>query len=274
MDIQGHRGCRGLYPENTIPAFINAIDLGVDTLEMDAVVSKDGLTIISHEPFMSHEICRTPENLPITSNHEQNHNIYQLTYEEIKSYDCGSSFVDRFPQQKKLSVHKPSLLDMAYAVKTKLVEVGLPHINYNIEIKRKPQWDFSHHPPYTEFADIVINDIMSAGIMDTTTVQCFDIATLQYIHRKYPEVRLVYLVEEKGKPEANIGKLGFIPHIYSPLFKLVNKALVDYCVSQQLQLIPWTVNEEQDIRTMIDLGVAGIISDYPDRVIKMVLSDK
>ncbi len=271
LDIQGHRGCRGYFPENSIPGFLHAIDIGVDTLEMDAVVSKDGLTILSHEPFMSHEIAITPAGRQISKEDEDSHNIYNMTYEEIKTYDAGSRVHPRFLDQLSLTTYKPSLLDMARAVESKLATLGRSSINFNIEIKRKPKWDLTnHHPDYRTFADIVIRDIIKAGILSTTTVQCFDIPTLQYLHESYPEVRTVYLIENRNSPEENLEILGFSPTIYSPDFRLVNNHLIQYCKDNNLLLVPWTVNESQDIQRMIELEVDGIISDYPSRVINLV----
>ncbi len=271
MDVQGHRGCRGYFPENTIPGFLHAIEIGVDTLEMDAVVSKEGLTIISHEPFMSHEIAMNPNGQLITKEEEEKYNIFKMSYDEIKSYDIGSRSHPRFLDQINITTHKPSLIDMAAAVKRKLVEKGLTSISYNIEIKRKPKWDKSpHHPNLKTFADIVIRDIVQAGIMPTTTVQCFDVPTLQYIHEAYPEVKTVYLIENENTPEQNLDVLGFMPTIYSPDFKLVDATLVLLCKNNGMKLIPWTVNELTDIKKMIALKVDGIISDYPNRVINLL----
>ncbi len=271
MDVQGHRGCRGYFPENTISGFLHAIDIGVDTLEMDAVISKEGLTIISHEPFMSHEIAMTPDGRLITKAEEEKYNIYKMSYDEIKTYDTGSRMHPRFFDQINIPTHKPSLIDMAEEVKRKLDEMGLSSINYNIEIKRKPKWDKSqHHPNLKIFADIVIRDIRQAGIMQTTTVQCFDVPTLKYIHEAYPEVKTVYLVENENTHEQNLDLLGFMPAIYSPDFKLVDKELILLCKNNGMKLIPWTVNELTDIEHMIALEVDGIISDYPNRVINLL----
>ncbi len=264
LDIQGHRGCRGLLPENTIPAFEHAIELGVNTLEFDVVISKDHQVIVSHEPFMSHEIATSPDGQEITKENQLEHNIYALDYEGIKTYDVGTKYVERFPDQKKIKVHKPSLKDVVHRA-----EFLAPEILYNIEIKRKKEWDLTHHPSYQTFADLVIKELEELGVMDRTTVQCFDVETLQYIHAEYPHVRLVYLIMNEDAPESNIEKLGFTPFVYSPYYLLVNKQLVDYCKVLDMQLIPWTVNEEVDMKKLIDIGVTGIITDYPDRLIKV-----
>ena len=270
IDIQGHRGCRGLMPENTIAGFIKALDLGVHTLEMDAVVSKDHKIIISHEPFMSHEIATQPNGRPILKENEMNHNVYQLTSEELKKYDTGTKFFEKFPDQQKLATYKPTLEEVVSAVNEKLKELGRASINYNIEIKRRTEWDFVHHPPYQEFADLMIQTVKDLGIEPVSTIQCFDIETLKYINRRYPEIRLVFLVANAHTPAINISELGFVPTVYSPYYKLVDSLLVSYCDKLGMQLIPWTVNEQEDIVRMIDFGVTGIISDYPDRVISEI----
>ncbi|NNE27011.1 MAG: glycerophosphodiester phosphodiesterase [Saprospiraceae bacterium] len=272
LDIQGHRGCRGLYPENSIPAFLHAIELGVHTLEFDVVISKDKKVIVSHEPFMSHEICTTPDGSKIEINEESKHNLYQLSYDEIKSYDCGSLYFEKFPDQEKLKTYKPSLKDVVDAVNNKLNSVGISTINYNIEIKRKAKWDNTFHPEYHEFADLVIAEIEALGIMDKTTVQCFDVPTLQYIHETYPNVRLVYLIYNQNGIENNLELLGFNPAVYSPYHGLIKAGTAEYCKERQIQLIPWTVNEVEDMQKMIDRGVDGIITDYPDRLIELTQS--
>ena len=213
---------------------------------------------------MSHDISTAPDGIEITKENEKNYNIYKLTYEEIKKYDVGIKPFPRFPEQKKIATHKPSLRDLIAATETKD-----PNIRYNIEIKRRPENDGIFHPEYKHFADMVINEIEALGIMNWTTVQCFDVATLQYIHQTYPHVKLVYLIENKDTPRQNLDKLGFKPDVYSPDYKLVDAALVTLCAAKNMQLIPWTVNEVDDMKALIDLKVDGIITDYPDRLIEI-----
>src|SRR5687768_4027297 len=109
FDVQGHRGARGLKPENSIPAFLYAIDLGVTTIELDVVVTKDKKLVVSHEPWMSSALCLNQAGQPITEKEQKKFNIYQLTYDEVKQFDCGSKVNDAFPQQEKLQVFKPLL---------------------------------------------------------------------------------------------------------------------------------------------------------------------
>jgi glycerophosphoryl diester phosphodiesterase len=269
LDIQGHRGCRGLYPENTIVAFIHAMKIGVNTLEFDVVISKDKQVIVSHEPFMNHEICKQPDGKPIDKSEEENHNIFGLTYEQIKKYDSGTTYFEKFPHQVKIRTHKPSLEDVIE--KTSKIDST---ILYNIEIKRQPKWDNIHHPFYKVFADLVIKKLTDLNVLERTTVQCFDIETLQYINDKYPQVRLVYLVANKNDIAKNLELLGFKPFVYSPYFKMIDRKDVSYCKHNSIKLIPWTVNDYQDLKDQIKLGVDGIITDYPDRLIQIVKAIK
>src|SRR5262245_7377472 len=116
FDTQGHRGCRGLMPENTIPATINALKLGVITLEMDAVITKDNKVVMSHEPFFNHEITTKPDGNYVTESEEKSLNIFLMSYDEVKKYDVGMKPHPRFPQQKKMHVVKPLLSDLIDSV--------------------------------------------------------------------------------------------------------------------------------------------------------------
>ncbi len=270
LDIQGHRGCRGLMPENSIPAFLKAIDIGVTTLELDVVISKDSQVVVSHEPFFSHEICSSVQGQEVTEENEREFNLYQMNYEEIKAVDCGSKFLSRFPEQQKMVVNKPLLKEVIDAAEAYAKEKGAPPLLYNIETKSSPKGDHIYHPEPGVFVDLLVHVMQEKGILDRTTLQSFDLRTLQIAHRKYPNIVLVLLIANEDSPQQNLDKLGFTPEVYSPFFKAVDEDLVAFCREKNMKLIPWTVNEEKDIQTMIAFGVSGIISDYPDRVIERV----
>lgn len=269
LDVQGHRGCRGLLPENTIPAFKKAIDLGVTTLELDLVISKDGEVIISHEPFFSHEISKDPNGELIAEATERQHNVYELTYEEIKRYDVGSKGNPRFPNQELFSVYKPSFKDMVKDIETYVVEQSAKKPLYNIEIKRQAKFDNQFHPDAKTFAAHVVNVVEELGITDRTFIQSFDIESLQETQKLNDKIKLVYLIQNKNSTQDNIELLGFTPEVYSPYFKLINQEVLDHCQKLNMQLIPWTVNEESDMKHMISLKVDGIITDYPDRLMNL-----
>lgn len=268
MDVQGHRGCRGLLPENTIPAFMKAIDLGVNTLEMDVVISKDHQVLVSHEPFLSHEICSGPNAEEITEETEKDWNLYQMDYAEIKACDCGLKNHKRFPSQKKMKAYKPLLSEVIEAAEEKAKVMGRAALFYNIETKSMPQTDTVYHPDPETFTDLLVSVIKEAGIEDRTIIQSFDVRTLQVAHEKYPNIPLALLVENKTGLEANLEKLGFIPEIYSPEFVLVDQEMMRIAREKGMKVIPWTLNESDNIQSMIELKVDGIISDYPNRVIE------
>ena len=269
IDVQGHRGCRGLLPENTIPAFMKAMDLGVTTLELDLVISKDKQVIISHEPFFNHEISSL-NGERIKEEVEKSHNIYQLTREELDRYDVGQVSHPRFPDQLSLSVGKPTLVELAVAVHQKCEELSLPLPYFNVEIKRVPKQDNLFHPEAKEYAELVLKAIYTGKIEKKTYIQSFDPASLEQVRIQDDRIPLVYLIENEESTEENLKKLSFIPEVYSPAFKLVDQEMVQLCNKLGMKLIPWTANEKEDMIALLDLGVHGIISDFPDRLLKVI----
>ena len=269
LDVQGHRGCRGLLPENTIPAFVEALKLGVTTLELDVVISQDEQVVVSHEPFLSHIICRTPDGRSIAEEEEKDFNLYEMSYREITRCDCGSNPHPQFPAQENFTAYKPLLRDVIDTVEQLIATKGLPSVVYNIETKSSPKGDGVFHPKPDKFTDLVLADIEEKGIEDRVVIQSFDVRTLQQIHKKKSSLTLALLVGNTDSLVKNLTKLGFTPQIYSPYFQLVDKDLIETVQQKDMKIIPWTVNEPEDIRRMIDLQVDGIISDYPDRVIDL-----
>ncbi len=274
IDIQGHRGCRGLRPENTIIAFKKAIEMGANTMELDVVANKFNDVIVSHEPFFNHEISTGPNGEEITEENEKDFNMYEMTVEEIQSYDVGMKAHPRFPDQKKMPAIKPTLKEMVVAVDAFAKEEGYDLPDYNIEVKRVKTNDNIFHPEVETFAEAVCQDVISLDIVERATVQSFDMETLQYIHKKYPNIKLILLIQDMEPFERNIAKLGFKPWGYSPYFKLVSEDLIKYGQKEDIKITPWTVNEEEDILNMMKLGVDGIISDYPDRVVELVKANQ
>jgi glycerophosphoryl diester phosphodiesterase len=268
FDIQGHRGARGLAPENTIPAFIMALDSGVNTIELDVVVTKDGQLVVSHEPWMSASICTDPSGKSFDEKSERKFNLYQMTYEQVMLWDCGSKVNASYPQQNKMNVAKPLLRDVIVAVENHIKNFTRYEVDYNIEIKSLPQGDNKFHPKPEVFSDLVFNLIDQYLPLDRVVIQSFDFRVLKYWHEKYPQVRLSALVENKKSVNENLAELGFIPSIYSPHFKLVTKDAVKELHSKKVRVIPWTVNEPGDMLSLKGLDVDGIITDYPNRAAK------
>lgn len=270
FDIQGHRGARGLSPENTIPAFIKALDIGVTTLELDLVVSKDKRMIISHEPFFSHEICKNMEGEPIPAEAERNYNIYEYTAEEIQKFDCGSLGHPGFKEQEKQAAPKPTLKAMVQAIEEYIQENNLNKVSYNMETKTTPEGDNIYHPAPQEFVDLLYEELKTLNILDRVYIQSFDVRTLQACKEKDEELPLVLLVYNQDGLEANIQKLGFTPSVYSPFYQILDEKVVKEAKDMGMRVIPWTINEIKDMKKIYKLGVDGIITDYPDRFFKMI----
>ena len=266
FDKQGHRGCRGLMPENTIPAMLHALSLGVSTLEMDVVFTKDSIAILSHEPFFNHEITTKPGGGSIEEKDEKNYNIFKMTFAETQQYDVGLKPHPRFPQQQKMAVHKPSLAAMFDSVKNYMTTRRRPFPYFNIETKTQPATDNIYHPAPDAFVDMLMKVIDEKQLRDFVTIQSFDIRTLQYLHKKYPSVSTVLLIEDFDKRtlEVQLKELGFTPSVYSPHYSLVTDELIKKCHQQKIKVIPWTVDDKKEIKLQKGLEVDGIITDYPN----------
>lgn len=272
LDVQGHRGCRGLMPENTTEGFLKAIEIGVSTLEMDVVISGDMQVIVSHEPYFNHEISTKPDGTPVKKAEELDLNIYKMSFEEIQSFDVGLLTHPRFPDQKKIKCHKPALKEVIIQSESYTAEKNLQPVKYNIEIKRVPSYDHTYHPEASVFVQLVYKVITDNGIRDRTTIQSFDATSLKEVKKLDNQISTALLVDFSEQYLSKIDELGFIPEILSPHYMLVNTAMKDYCISHRIKLIPWTVNTEQQIQKLLEIGVDGIISDYPDRVMEVIRS--
>lgn len=266
FDKEGHRGCRGLLPENTIAAMLKAIDLGVTTLETDVIITKDRKVVLSHEPFFNHEISTKPDGTSVTEKEEKGLNIFQMNYEEVKKYDVGLHPHPRFPNQQKMAAIKPLLGDMIDAVEQYCRNTKKPFPNFNIETKTNPATDNQYHPEPAEFVNLLVAEVREKKIEARVIIQSFDIRTLQYLHEHYPEFKTALLIEDYDKkPFAlQLKELGFIPTIYSPEYSLVTPLLVKQCHDAGIGLVPWTVNTIEKINELKKMGVNGIISDFPN----------
>lgn len=265
LDKEAHRGGRGLMPENTIPAMLHAIDLDVTTLEMDTHISKDGQVVVSHDPYFNENITITPEGKSLIKEEARERLLYTMPYDSIAKYDVGLKPYPAFPQQQKIAVHKPLLSDLLDATETYTKQKSKT-IFYNIEIKSKQDGDFKLHPPVEEFVDKVMQVINEKGVAARTIIQSFDTRALQIMHRKYPQVATSLLIEadEKTSLDEQLQQLGFTPSAYSPNSALVTPSLLQQCHDKNMKVIPWTVNDLAEMKRLKQMGVDGIISDYPN----------
>lgn len=272
FDLQGHRGCRGLMPENSWPAFEKALELGVTTLEMDVVISQDGQVVVSHEPYFLASYCLKPDGSPITK--EEKINLHTLSYKEIARYDIGSKGNVDFPEQKRLKTYKPLLSEVLTKAEAYCREHNRPLVAYNIEIKSEPSEYGISQPEPAEFSDLVYKIIESQVPLARVTLQSFDFAVLNYWNSQiqagnYQPVKLAALVANMKGIEKNLDDLGFVPAIYSPYYKLLSRKKVEQLHQKGMQVIPWTVNELADMKEVKAMGVDGLITDYPDRYLQL-----
>ncbi|MEO6254339.1 MAG: glycerophosphodiester phosphodiesterase [Ferruginibacter sp.] len=266
FDKEAHRGGRGLMPENTIPAMLNAIGLGVTTLEMDISISKDKKVLLSHEPFFNRDITTKPDGSFITPNELRSYNLYKMNYDEIIKYDVGMKPHPLYPAQQKLKAVKPLLADVFKAVKEYMMTAKRPFPFYNIEIKSLPEGDNIYHPLPGEFVDLVMKVIKENQMEEQVIIQSFDFRSLQYMNKHYPKIKTAMLIEADNKSSfrKQIKDIGFTPTIYSPEMALVTPELIKDCHELNIKIIPWTVNEKSKIEELMKMGVDGIITDYPN----------
>jgi len=285
FDVQGHRGARGLMPENTVPAFLLALDSGVTTLEMDLAITKDKQVIVSHEPWMNAVYCLDPSGLEIRPMDEKKYNIFQMNYDQVREWDCGLKGNSNFPEQKKMKVSKPLLADVIVAVENHIKNFTKYEVDYNIEIKSTVEGDKKFHPKPEEFSDLAYSIIDQYLSWDRVIIQSFDMRVLKYWHQKYPTVRLALLVDNLNEASENMHELGFFPDIYSPDYHLLDKNEVKHLHAltptrilsskqkvRPMRVIPWTVNDEKEMTELKAMGVDGIITDYPNRARKLNLT--
>ncbi len=264
IDLQGHRGARGLLPENSIPSILKALDLNVETVEVDVVITRGGEVLVSHEPWMSSVICRTPDGDAVQEADERSFNLYELDYDEISAFDCGGRGHPAFPDQVPTAVSKPLLLDVIR------IADGYAHVTnraaprYNVEIKSAPDHDGIYHPAPDSFARTVYDVLDGEGVVGRSTVQSFDPRPLRALRALDASVTIALLVSNTDGFEANVDRLGFTPDAYSPMYGLVDPALMDAADSAGVNVIPWTVNDREDMERLLELGVHGLITDYPD----------
>jgi glycerophosphoryl diester phosphodiesterase len=269
LDLQAHRGGRGLMPENSIPAMLHGVEMGVRTLELDCVISADGKVVVSHDVYMSSDIMQKPDGSLIEKNEEKQYALYKMTYDSIRRFPEGVKPHPKFPQQARVRTYKPLLADLIDSVEAYVAAHHLKPVYYNMETKSSPDGDGLFHPKPEQFVALVMAVVKSRGIGSRVTIQSFDPRTLQVLHKKDPGQTTALLVENADGFAKNIRLLGFTPSIYSPNYLLVNADLVKEAHAHHVAVLPWTVNQEADLKAMTALGVDGIISDYPDRLVKL-----
>lgn len=266
FSYEGHRGARGLYPENSIGAMKTAIDLSkVTTLEMDCHITKDKEVIVYHDDSLNPKFVQYTNGEPL-SGKDNKGIIYHYNYAELAQFDIGSKFYEDFPEQKKEPTNIALLSDLIDAAETYAKDKRKSPMFYNIETKSQAGKDHKYHPEPQEFSDLVLQVVIDKGIASRTVIQSFDKRTIQYINKAYPKIKTSYLIGASNKKNIAelIHDLGFTPFIISPHYSLVNEHFVKSAHEAGIKVIPWTVNDKQEIEKLEALRVDGIISDYPN----------
>ena len=296
VEVQGHRGARGLAPENTLPAFAKAIALGVDTLELDVAVTRDGVVVVSHDPSLNLNLTRGPDGRWLEKTGPR---INSLTYDELSRYDVGrtkpeSGYAKQYPEQVPVDGTRiPKLAEVFAMVR----ESGNERVRFNVETKLSP-----HAPDDTlapePLAKAVIAEVRRAGMARRTTIQSFDWRTLQVVQREAPEIETGYLTARQkwldnicpgpnipGTCEASPWTAGFalrehgsVPamvraaggKVWSPVHSDIDAAAVKAAHELGLRVVVWTVNDAIRAEQLLEMGVDGIITDRPDRITPLV----
>ena len=259
FDLQGHRGARGHAPENTLAGFERALAIGVDTLELDVGVTRDGVVVIHHDRRLNPDVARGVDGTWVSAPAPT---IYSLSYAELARYDVGrirpgSDYARRFPHQQPIDGTRIPRLSELWPI--------APRVRFNIETKLVPEAPEETLPPES-FARAVIAEVRRAGVAPRTTIQSFDFRTLAVVQREAPEIRTAYLTS--GQRGAAVAKsVHALPGtIWSPDYQDLDPVALAAARGFGLKVIPWTVNEPADIARMLAMNVDGLISDYPDRV--------
>ena len=252
-------------PENSLPGFAKALELGVEVLELDVVISADLQVVVSHEPFLNPAICTDPAGQVIAPDQDTTWSLYHLPYAQIAACDCGSRGNPRFLEQQKMRTAKPLLKDVLTLGEQHYRNQGRP-IFYNIEIKSTPEGDDRNHPGIPLFVRLVMDEVLAARVGQRTILQSFDIRALLETKRTQPGMRTALLVDENEDPWAKQDRLGFVPEVLSPYHGLVNPQLIQKAHAAGMAVIPWTVNSQEIAENLIEMGVDGLITDYPDRI--------
>ena len=275
LEVHGHRGCRGLRPENTLPAFLHALTLGVDVLELDVVISADNHVVVSHEPWLNPDICLNPAGHRIELSTPPAFNLYQLPYATIRRCDCGQLRHPGFPEQVLQPACKPLLSEVLATIEAATAQLRRPPVGYSIEIKSSATGDDIFNPAPAIFLPLVMAELEAALILPRTTLLCFDARILRLAHQLYPQLATCLLVEDDQPWLESIRQLGFVPTTFGPDFHTVTSTAVQQLRLRfpTLRLVPWTVNELSDMQRLRDLGVNGMTTDYPDRLLALLTTE-
>jgi glycerophosphoryl diester phosphodiesterase len=290
FDLQGHRGARGLLPENTLPAFERALALGVTTLELDVAVTSDGVLVIHHDQTLNPDITRDASGRFLE---QRGPAIHSMTWAQLQAYDLGrvkpgTDYARLFPeQQARDGTRIPRLADLFDLVKRS----GDDRIRFDIETKLSPDKP-GEAPPPEAFARALVAEIRNAGMAARTQIQSFDWRSLQAVQQMAPDIATVYLTVQRrfdnigaDRPEGSRWTAGFQFREHGSVPKMVKAAggshwsayfgdldahKVREAQALGLKVLAWTLNDPADMARLIGYGVDGFITDRPDLARKLL----
>jgi glycerophosphoryl diester phosphodiesterase len=261
---EGHRGARGLMPENTIPSMKKAIEDGANIIEVDIQISKDKKVMVAHDAHINRQISLLPDGSEIPEADARKYLLYQMPYDSIRKFDVGSKYHPGFPEQKKIKTYIPLFGELIDSVEQYTRKNGITPVIYNIEIKARPDQDGNYQPAPAELIALVMEVVNSKELGNRYYVQSFDIRQIQEVHKTYPGVATGFLTGNKeASLEENLASIGFTPQIYSPHYKLATPELVAKAHAKGMKFVPWTINTLEEMKALKEIGVDGIITDYP-----------
>lgn len=261
----GHRGTRGLMPENTIPAMEKGIEVGANTVEMDVHITKDGEVIVYHDESFNPDYTTMPDGAEILKAQRKQYIFYQMNYDDIRKFIIGKKDYTAFPQQQRVATYTPLLSELIDSVDAYTKAHNLPSVYYLIEIKSNEKTDGFEQPAPEEYVKTLMAVLKPKNLGSRLFLQSFDMRPLQVLHREYPEVKLGFLTSNKKSGfDENIRKLGFEPFFYNPSSNLATEELIQQCHKNNIKIAPWTVNTIEEMQKLKAMGVDGIITDYPN----------
>lgn len=268
MIVHGHRGSRAVKPENTLAAMAEALRVGADVLEMDLVITKDKIPVLSHERVINKDICQYEDGRPV----KESIPFISLTLKEVKKFDCGTKKNLKFPKQIPVPGEKIPTLEEVFQLVQNSKEASAKKVEFNIETKIEVDHpDLS--PPPEEFAKLVLEVIRKFNMKDRVILQSFDFRTLRAARAEMPDLRTSTLVEGFFSNVIKIAREEK-PQFMSPDFSLLSAKKVSELQGMGVKVVPWTLNKESEWRNAVSWGVDGIITDDPEALIYYLKTQK
>jgi glycerophosphoryl diester phosphodiesterase len=263
----GHRGTRGLMPENTIPAMIKGMETGANTIEFDVHITKDGQVVVYHDASFTPSYTTMPDGSEIPAADRSKYIFYRMDYDSIRRFIVGEKNYPAFPEQQRLRSYAPLLSEMIDSVEAYTKTHQLPPVYYLLEIKSSEKTDGAEQPAPEEYIRKLMAVKQLQPLGKRLFIQSFDMRPLQVLHRTHPHIKLGFLTDDKKATfEQHLQQLGFTPFFYNPGYRLVTPELVKNCHAKHILIIPWTVQEPAEMKTLKAMEVDGIITDYPNRL--------